>query len=312
MLYLERIGAFVPPTRASVSDLRGELGLTESKVRLFARFLGLEKIAVAPDLDLVQMLVPAARAALGGTDPATVRAMVHTQTVHHALPGKRALGQVAAALGLVDATAFAVSHQNCVASIYAVRLARYLLAGEPRGSRVLVTAGEKIASPALRLIPDTSIMGEAAAAYLVNAGAGGDEVLATGIRTLGRFYRGSDCSADELQEYRRCYVDTLATVLTDALSRAGVGLGEFAAIMPHNVNRVSWQQVADCLGISLAKVYLDTLPALGHCFGADPFINLADARATGRVGPGDIVVLVSAGLGATFAALVLRLGQEVG
>ena len=60
------------------------------------------------------------------------------------------------------------------------------------------------------------------------------------------------------------------------------------------------------LGIPLARVFLDNVPVTGHCFAADPFINYVSARDAGRLRPGDLYLMASVGLGATFSAMVLR------
>ena len=103
--------------------------------------------------------------------------------------------------------------------------------------------------------------------------------------------------------------DTMCSVVRDALDRAGVGSSEIAAILPNNVNRFSWRQISRNLEIPIERFYLDNISEFGHCFSADPFINLAHARAGGRVNPGDHVLMVTSGLGAIFAALVLRVGE---
>lgn len=309
MLYIKQVGTFVPETSVSVLEMRDRLGLTDSQARLYTRFLGLDRIAVAPDSKLADMLTGAAESALHGADRAAVRHLIYTHTIQHiAPPSEQVLDDVRTRLGLPNASAFSVSHQNCVAGLYAVHLARYLLFDEPRGSLVLVLAGEKAFSRQVQLIPGTTIMGEAAAACLVGGDPGGDQVLAVSMRTLGQFYQCQDLPEDLQVEYKQCYVQTISEVLRDALDRAGFDAGELTAVLPHNVNRLSWRQVADNVGIPLERIFLDNVPRLGHCFGADPFINLSDARAAGRIRPGDVVLLATAGLGATFAAIVVRVG----
>jgi 3-oxoacyl-[acyl-carrier-protein] synthase III len=93
-------------------------------------------------------------------------------------------------------------------------------------------------------------------------------------------------------------------VLRDAVHDAGLTLDDIAVILPHNVNRVSWARVARLLGLPEERVYLDNVPALGHCFSADSFINYVDARATGRLRRGDAYVMAAAGTGAVVSTMV--------
>jgi 3-oxoacyl-[acyl-carrier-protein] synthase-3 len=129
------------------------------------------------------------------------------------------------------------------------------------------------------------------------------------VRILGRFYPAGDCSDELKLEYDRLYADTIGAVMREALDRAGIGPGELAAVLPNNVNRFSWGAVARVTGVPIERFYLDNIAELGHCFGADPFINLAHARAQGRVRPSDAVLMVTSGLGASFGALVARVGD---
>lgn len=311
MLSLNQVGAFVPETTVSVHELRDELGLTDSQARLYTRFLGLDRIAVAPSSSLADMLVAAGEAALHGVDRSTVRHFVYTHTIQHvAPPSEHVLDGVRAALGLTASTAFSMSHQNCVAGLYAVQVAKYLLHGEPPEAQVLIMSGEKVFSPQVALIPGTTVMGEAASACLVGRDPDGDRVLGVAMRTLGQFYQCKDISPALQLEYKQLYVETLGGVIADALRRSGQDVGDVAIVLPHNVNRLSWRQVADHVGLPIGRVFLDNVGRLGHCFGADPFINLADARAAGRVREGDLVLLATAGLGATFAAIVVRAGSR--
>jgi 3-oxoacyl-[acyl-carrier-protein] synthase-3 len=60
------------------------------------------------------------------------------------------------------------------------------------------------------------------------------------------------------------------------------------------------------IGVPKDRLLLDNQPELGHCFGADPFVNYQTACERGRLRPGDAYVMTAAGLGATLAAMVFR------
>jgi 3-oxoacyl-[acyl-carrier-protein] synthase-3 len=308
--HLQQIGTFVPEESVSIADLSDYLGLSSAQVRVHTKFFGQDKVAYAGDRDLVQMLVPAGEQALSGADRDSVRYLVYAHTIQYIAPvGHRVLDRVRAELGLRNATVFALSQQHCASPLYAVRLAESLVRDAGPGATVLIMTGEKAISPHFRLIPGTTVMGDATAACLYGGGPRGDEVLSVAIRTLGRFYQCNDCSEELLAEYVRTYGDTVIGVMRDALDDAGLGFADVDLVLPHNVNTFSWRKISSGSGIPLDRIYLDNVSTLGHCFGADPFINLAGARKAGKTKPGDIVLLVAAGLGATFATIVARIGE---
>ncbi|QGQ20840.1 hypothetical protein GC089_02645 [Cellulomonas sp. JZ18] len=148
-------------------------------------------------------------------------------------------------------------------------------------------------------------MGESAAACLVSASAECDVVLSLATRRLGRFST-LHLTGDEPKAYSDAYVPTLTEVMRDALAGAGVEPADVRMILPHNVNRIWWRAACKELGVPRDRVHLDLLPVVGHCFGADQLVNRTDAGHKDLLAPGDHYLMVAAGLGGEFAAMVLR------
>lgn len=310
MTFLERVGAFVPESTVSVHELCEPLGLSASQERLFTRFLGLDRIAVAADVGLADMLTSAGEEALAGVDRDSVRYLIHAHTMQHVTVGQpRLLDEVRDRLGLRNAAVFGLSHMNCVVGLHALQLARFLLADVRPEDKVLVVTGDKVFAHEGRLIPDITIQGDAAAACLIGQGPHGDRVLGRALDVLGRFYECLDCSEQLQIEYKRIYIDSLGKVMSEAIDDAGCAPRDISLLLPHNVNRLSWKRIVRNVGIPDDRVYLDNVSKFGHCYSSDTFINLATARDSGRVKSGDLVLLATAGLGAAFAATVVEIGE---
>jgi 3-oxoacyl-[acyl-carrier-protein] synthase III len=310
VLTLEQVGAYVPQTSVPVGELREPLGLTAGQERVITRFLGLDRVTVAPGVELADMLTAAGEQALRGVDRGTVRHLIHAHTMQHvATASPHMLQDVRRSLGLRNASVLGLSHMNCVVGLHAVQIARFLLRGAAPGDRVLIVVGDKIVSDRLRLIPDTTVLGEAAAACLVGSDPAGDRVLGRALEVDGRFHECLACPEPLLDEYKRVYADGLRRVMRAAIADAGRTPEEISAVLPHNVNRLSWKRISNDLGIPVERVYLDNVPRTGHCYSSDPFVNLATARESGRVQPGDLVLMTTAGLGAAFAATVVQIGE---
>ncbi|TCK22301.1 3-oxoacyl-ACP synthase III family protein [Pseudonocardia endophytica] len=311
MLYLERVSSAVPDTTVSVADLQEVVGFSDDELRLYTRYFGLDRIAVAGELELGDMLVAAGDRALDGVDRDAVRHLVHTHSLQHVGPRYR-LDDVRRELGLRNASAFDLSHVNCVAGLHALHVARSLLAGGAPEDKVLVLAGDRTFVPQMRVIPGTTIQGDGAAACLVGRDTRGHRVLGRALHVMGRFYRGAASPEDLQREYGRLYVDSLTDAMRAALDDARQDPSEIALVLPHNVNRLSWPKISASLGIPKGRTFLDNVRRYAHCYSADPFINLTDVVDSGRVRPGDVVLLVSAGVGAAFASTVVRIGEGTG
>lgn len=312
MLFLERVSAAVPETSVSVADLQEVVGFTDDELRLYTRYFGLDRVAVAGELELGDMLVAAGEKSLRGADRDSVRHLVHTHSLQHVGPSWRyRLDDVRRALGLRNASAFDLSHLNCVAGLHALQVARHLLGGADPEDTVLVVAGDRTFVPRMRVIPGTTIQGDGAGACLVSRNPRGHRVLGRSLHVMGRFYRGSAAPEPLQREYGQVYVQSLTTAMRAAVEDARCDPSEIALVLPHNVNRLSWPGICAELGIPKGRTFLDNVRRYAHCYSADPFINLADVLDTGRVRPGDVVLLVSAGVGATFGCTVVRIGEGV-
>lgn len=313
MLYLHRVVPFIPGHSAAITDLREALDISRAEVKLLTRFLGLDRIVTAEGLSTLDMLLAIGHELLADVDRSRVRHLIHAHTVQHLAPPRlRWMDVLRDKLALDRATSFSMSHQGCAIGLSALRTAESLLSGEPAGSTALVLVGEKALSSVMQHLAGTSVLGDATAGLLVGLEGPGDAVLSTAYRTLGEFHQAMKMPPDLQHRYRRAYTPELAAVMVDAVHAADLGLDDIDLVLPHNVNRYSWTATARRLGLPLDRIYLKNVPRTGHCFCADPFMNLFTARAEGTVRPGQHVLMVSAGQGGTFAAAVVETstGQE--
>jgi 3-oxoacyl-[acyl-carrier-protein] synthase-3 len=101
----------------------------------------------------------------------------------------------------------------------------------------------------------------------------------------------------------------MVTHIQEVLAKYHVGLDDVRYVFPHNVNEASWRRIALSLGTSPDKIYLRNIPRYGHCFGADPFVSVLDALEEGTLAIGDMVLLISAGLGGTVSTALLSVSS---
>jgi 3-oxoacyl-[acyl-carrier-protein] synthase-3 len=215
--------------------------------------------------------------------------------------------EAAEALGLRRATVFAVADHGCATGLLALNVAATLLAGDrdPDGL-ALVLSGDKTFTPFTQWVADVTIMAEGTAAVLVGADAGHDRILGYASRIHGRADGVVDMTPEITRFSRQIYQSALAEVVTAAVAEAGITVADIDLVLPHNVNRVSWTIAAETLGIPRDRLFLDNIAKTGHCFCADPFINYERVVQLGLLRPGDHYLMTSAGLGQTFAAMVLQ------
>jgi len=314
MTALEAVSVYLPPVRVPIESLAGPLGLTDMQVKLFRRFHGLREISRDPDGSLPGLLMKAA-AGLDGLrgQEHRVRYVLYARAMPVVVPYPvNPLHEVCRALGLGHALAFTVTHQSCAAGLLAIDMAGRLLAADTEpgqdsraGPLALILTGEKAFTRDAQMFTDTTVFGEGAAACLVSASGARDRLLAYASSVRGEFDSPTGENDARLQ---REYRPSLAEVMHRALDEAGLALSDIRVVLPHNVNLVTWLRMCVLLKFPRDRVVLDNIPASGHVFCADLFVNYRTACERGLLQPGDryLAAAVGAGGGATFAAMVFE------
>lgn len=310
MTSLVAVASHIPKATVQVGEFLREHGIPEPRVRMYERFFGFDRIPLDPAAGPADLLVAAVN---GLPDFAAhrprIRYVIQARTMPVVAPHPvNPLAEACRRLGLEGATAICLTQHACASGLLAVEVAGELLAADPDPQALaLLVAGEKAFTTAAKVLADTGVMGEGAAAVLVAAGGDRDRMLSYATRTCGKFHRGAWLDDELTAAFHDEYPALLAEVIDAAVRSAGLDLDDIALILPHNVNRMSWLRVLRLLGVRGAdRLFMDNLAGCGHCFGADSFINYRTAVDAGRLRPGDRYLMTSVGLGATFSAMVLK------
>ena len=89
------------------------------------------------------------------------------------------------------------------------------------------------------------------------------------------------------------------------LHLAGVRVDEIDLVIPHQANRRIIEALASRLGVPLEKVMIN-LDKYGNTSAASVPVALDEARRTGRIKSGDVVLLNAFGAGFAWGAAVVR------
>ena len=309
-MYLAELTSYVPDSLVSVESLQNHLGLNRYQAQLLSRIHRIETVAIAEGVPVVELVARSIRKLFEKESVKTndIRAVLYCHTIQTVAPfPKNLILEWQKEFGLEHAIGFSMTMQNCASSIGVLEVAQNFLRNEPSESaKVLVVTGEKAFTPSVQLIPGISVMGEASAACLISKKAGPNQILSVEQVTLGQFSNGVRSTPAQLKEFQDLYAPTVVQTIRNALEKASVSQEEIKYIAPHNINVSSWKSVAQLMGFPLQQIYLKNVARYGHCFCSDVFLNLDDLQSDGLIAKGDVVVLVSVGLGATFGAAVVR------
>lgn len=310
MTALREVAGHLPDRRVPLEELLSDWELPAATLDTLRRSYGYSEVRRQnPGETLLDLLAQAASGL--STLPANasrVRYVLYARTVPVSLPHPlNPLPELCELLGLHEAIAFAVGHHGCASGLLAVDIAGRLLTadGDP-DALALVVAGEQVFTLDETLRPEAQIFGEASAACLVAADGPHDRVLSYATLQRGDLDHWAPEPTDFAERFAKEYTGLMGEVISTAAGRAGLRVGDLRLILPHNINVRSWRKVCRQLDVPPTMVLLDNVPLIGHTFAADSFLNHRTAVDSGQLAPGDRYLIVSAGYGAIFSAMVLE------
>lgn len=309
MLTIQAASYFIPQTRLKIENSLERFNLTKAQARVFSTFYGLQEIPYAEGMSMVELLAQSVESLLRKTniDKQKIKYIIHSHTAKVITRfGRSVIREVQQALGLESAIPFGTSLNNCASTLNALEMAAMLLQEHEEDAKAIIVTGERAFTPTVQVIPNTSITGDASAAMLVGLTGKNHRLLHLEMKTAGQFHRGIWLTPEESKTFEKVYVPLLSETISTAVKQAGLTLDDIHLILPHNVNLISWENTAKALSFPLEKIYLKNVKKYAHCFGADIFINYADALSEQALSPGDYYVMATVGLGATFAAAVFQ------
>lgn len=309
MIYINHATCFIPNTTINVEESAARYNISKAQAKVFSKIYGLERIPVAHNMSILDLIrKPIANLMqTAEVKQSQVALLIHVHTAKVIAPfGETIVQKIKQEFFTSDTLAFSLSINNCASTLVAFDIAKCLLAKYTVDAKAVIVIGERAFTPAIQLIPNTSITGDAAVAVLLSKSGRHDKMLSFTMRTQGKFAKGIWLTPEEIAEFELVYPILLASTIRYAVQKAGITLEKVKVILPHNVNLPSWAKVAKLLDVPLHKIHLNNVKRYAHCFGADVVINYIAAKQAELIVKNDYYVMVTVGLGATFAAAVFQ------
>jgi len=306
MLNVMDVALAYPERREQLATLADELSLSSNQMRMYDRFFGFDQFQCDHNQPLATLMAQAADTVLARNPELNERLshVVHCHTLMNTCVLTGRTSPILKPFADRGIEVFSATMNHCATGVSMLGILDHALGDADIG---LILIGEKAFHPAIRVIENTTVMGEAAAAILVSRQPGRYEVVDTYTHHDTRFWLNSGLRGENyLAGFDDAYLDFAVSGLQNAMQRFDLGFDSIRYVLPHNVNVPSWYQIAEKTGFDRDKIVLSTICQYGHCFGADPFINLNHAAESGDLQPSDQVLLFSIGLGATASCALLR------
>jgi 3-oxoacyl-[acyl-carrier-protein] synthase-3 len=228
-------------------------------------------------------------------------------------------------LGATRAFAFDV-YAACSGFVYALTIADKFVKESP-GKKALAIGSELLSSITDWQDRNTCVLfGDAAGAVLLSGSSDGDRgILSTHLHSDGGLWEllyipGGGCvyppSAEMAEKRDYCIrmhgnevykhaVRSMADVAREAMSANDLEPEDVDLFIPHQANIRIMNKVAERLKISPDRVYMN-IERYGNTSSASIPVALDEANRSGRLKPGDLVLLDAFGGGFTWGAVMIR------
>ncbi len=243
-----------------------------------------------------------------GADAASIDALL---LCSNRIPGPaeghgRFVQNVLTGIGLRDIPCYGQNMNRCVNLLAGLDVARAFVASG-RHRRVLLITTDKVADGADRM-SQFALFSDGAASCVVASDTG--DIGDTSDTSDTASYELLGCATAQdtaMLEWTKEISSDLAREVNDRLlTPAGLTLGDIAGLMHANLFKPLVVMKERQAGFSAQQLYLDNIPRIGHCFAADPLINLVDRAALGHLGEGSYCLLASSVPGSRIGALLKR------
>ncbi|MFH8842299.1 3-oxoacyl-ACP synthase [Streptomyces sp. NPDC017868] len=289
----------------------GEVATDHSEIEGFAEFV--ESRRMVPDaemwgwgtvrrteLDTAALAVRAGRQTLdaAGVAPDGIDALVLCSTTFPGEVGKHGdlIAAVLSGLGLVDVPVTGITLNRCATLLTGLQTAATMVAAG-RHRTVLVITTDAVPDESARLA-DFALFSDGAAACLVSRRVDGapesyEWVADAHAQDPASMLQGTEISSD------------LAKTANQRLfAEAGIRVEDVDGLLHNNIFLPIVLMKEVQAGFRPSQLDTSNITRIGHCFAADPLINLVDRQSAGDVRPGGLYLLASSVSGLRMCVLL--------
>lgn len=326
-------GVYLPERFETSAEIAEKSGIPQEIVETKLGIV--RKTVPGPDDHTGQMGIWAAEKAMqqGNIDPSSIDLVIWIGEEHKEYPLWTAGIKLQEAVGAINAWAFDVQ-QRCGTMVMGLKIAKDMMLADPDINTVLLAGGYRNSDFIDYSNPRTRFMYNLAAggtAVLLKKGYPANQLLASHIITDGSFSEDvvvpaggtkqpitPEALAQRLnyldvtdpegmkQRLEQKSMDNFLKVIERAVEKSGYATSDIDYLAILHMKRSAHEHVLKRLGLSERQSFY--LEEYGHIGQIDQILSLELGLHTGRIQPGDLVVLVSAGIGYAWDASAIRWG----
>lgn len=324
MIGITGIGVYVPQHSISIEELATHM--TKEQIKK----TGIKSVLYEPDLSATDMAVEASKMAVKAADisPVDIDWIINTQATLSDYLTWQVSAKVQNDIGASDACFFDL-YQNCSGFITGLITAKHFLNGENNTKAILLNTSEKWDATVKSRMVGKLVMGEAAAAAVIEKESDGNFILGYSQIGIGNLHDVARMNVgtvnhpyDDYPEEEYYYhinneekarkdmipvnIDLFVRVGMDAIKNSGLNIKDISHIIFPNVGFGLFEKVMDRFDMPLEQTNFRYVCRTGDCGTVDTLLNYYRMLKDGLLKKSDNVLLIAQGAGATWAAIVIQ------
>lgn len=200
---------------------------------------------------------------------------------------------------LERASVLGVTQQACTGALGMIRICRGLLTAEPSTQRALCVTADRLPHGAL-YEATYNVLSDGAVGYTLSKEPGAFSLVAAHAITNGAM------SLVSSEQAIGSYFNYTHRLIHETLAQADLSIKDVDWIVPQNTARAAWRVLAPLLPFEHERVWLPTLPEVGHMVSGDNLYNLQRQVDLGTFARGDIIVMPTAGYGLNWQCVIVK------
>ena len=190
---------------------------------------------------------------------------------------------------------FTVSQKAGNCSLIALKIAWEALRSEPEMESVLMVGGEKFVPPYRRAFGKLTAMGDSASAMLLRRNARRFRPVCFNIRDYPDWWNPNQYDSYRMSTLVEFLAAETVSLMEETLEALKLGWNDVACVIPPTFSRALVQSLE--VKLSSQNIYSKNLSRFGHLVSSDLVIALSMILRDEIVQEGELVLLVSLGLG---------------
>jgi len=328
---IKKIAMYVPPLIQDSAYIAEKSGIPKETIEV--KFGIKQRHKAGPDEHVSDMAIKAAQQILEVINPLDLDLVVYCGSEYKDYYLFNLAAKVQSAIGATRANAFEI-HSLCSAGVWSLNVLKSMMLTNSDINNVLLISSSKetdlvgLDNPRARFMYN---FGDGAAAALLVKGYEHNTVLASHMITDGRFAEDVACYGVGSYNYNKLEsldyphrnldvkdpksmkekldpisLPNFVEVIKRAAEKSGYSAKDVNFIAPIFMKKSILQGILSEFDLTEENSFV--LENYGHCQSADAYISLLEAEKIGRIKKGDLVVMLGAGTGYTWAATAVRWG----